>query len=86
MAVIAAAKLHNVIAIGDAARQAHDAHVFRAAGNETNFLQPRNGAIDQCGELNFKFVGDTVAGAALRLIANRFGDFRIRVTQEHRAP
>ena len=51
MTVIAAAEFHDVIALGDAAREADGAHGgFGAAGYETDFFEPGDGAVDQRGE------------------------------------
>src|SRR6202008_1960031 len=85
--MIPATEFNDVIAIGDAARQTDGAHGgFGATGDEADFFEPRDGAIDERSELDFEFVGDAIAGAALSLIGDGPGDLWIGVAEEHGAP
>ena len=87
MAVIAAFKLQNEIALGEAAGEANGAHGgFGAAGNEANLFDERNRRGDQRCEFQFKLGSDAKAGAAFRLIGNGGGDTGICVAQDQRAP
>ena len=54
MAVVAASEFDEEIAIGHAAGQTQGAHGgFGAAGDEPDFLQKRNRAVDERRELEF---------------------------------
>src|SRR5262249_42048583 len=87
MSVIAAAEFDDVVAPGDTASKSDGAHGgFGAARAEADFFQPRDGAIDERGELDFQFVGYAKAGSALRLVGDRLGDVGIGVAEQHRTP
>ena len=54
MAVVAAFKLHNLVAAGVAASQTDGTHAgFGAGGNETDFFNGRNETLNFFGNINF---------------------------------
>ena len=87
VAVVAATKFEDVVALGDAAGEADGGHGgFGAAGDEADFFERGDGAIDEGGEFDFEFGGDAEAGAAGGLGGDGLRDLRIGVAEQERAP
>ena len=87
VAVIAACKFNDEVAAGEAAGQTDGAHGgFSAAGDETDFIEERDGAADALSELHFELGRYTVAGPLLRLIGNSGDNGGMRVAKQHGSP
>ena len=87
VAVIAAAEFEDVVALGDATGEANSGHGgFGAAGDEADFFERGDGAIDEGGEFDFELGGDAEAGATCGLRGDGLRDLWIGVAEEERAP
>ena len=64
MAVVAAFKFHDVLALGESAGEANGGHGrFRAGADEADLLHVRESGYDQLGEIGFGGRGRSEAGA-----------------------
>ena len=87
VAVVAAFKLHNLIAAGVAASPTDGAHAgFGAGGDETDFFNGRNETLNFFGNINFNDGRSTEAQAVVNGFFDSFNDVRIVVTEDHRTP